>query len=141
MTEVDVRDTLPADPDVVFGFLADRTTWPTWSGHDRFELLQPGATEPQGVGAIGLLHKGRKVMREEIVEVRPGRRVSYSLLAGLPLKDYRADVDLEPSGSGTAVRWHSTFKAPPGTGWLYRYALTVFIKRSLAGLRTRIAKG
>lgn len=137
---VDVRDELPAPPDVVFGFLADRFTWPSWSGHDRFELIQPGDTDPQGVGAIGHLHKGRKFMREQIVEYRPGRRVSYTLLSGLPLKDYRADIDIEPNASGgTTIRWRSTGKAPLLSGWLYSRALTVFIKRAIAGLRTRVS--
>lgn len=138
-TEVDVRRTVPAPPPVVFRYLADRTTWPTWSGHDRFELLQPGATERQGVGAIGLLYSGRNVMREEIVELQPDRRVSYALLEGMPLRDYRADVDLEPAGAGTAVRWHSRFEAPFGTGWLYRLVLTLFITRALRGLSARVA--
>jgi hypothetical protein len=78
------------------------------------------------------------VVREQIVELQPDRRVSYALLEGMPLKNYRADVDLQPSGNDTAVRWHSSFSAPFGTGWLYRAALSHFIRRALDGLSARV---
>ena len=28
---------------------------------------------------------------------------------GLPVRDYRADVDLEPNAEGTRIRWHVSF--------------------------------
>jgi len=64
-------------------------------------------------------------VREEIVERIPERRLSYTLLGGLAVRDYRADIDLEavPTG-GTRIHWHTTFKPKvPGSGWLYRRAL------------------
>jgi hypothetical protein len=73
-------------------------------------------------------------MREQIVELVPARRFSYALLSGLPIRDYRADVDLEPRGRGTAIRWHSSFTPKlPGTGWL--------IRRRLAGITEHFAQG
>jgi len=57
----------------------------------------------------------------------PSRRLSYALLGGLAVRDYRADLDLTPGGGGhgTQLRWHTTFTAKvPGSGWLYLRALT-----------------
>jgi uncharacterized protein YndB with AHSA1/START domain len=136
--EIDIRRVIPAPPGAVFASLLDRSTWPAWSGHDAFELVRPGATGPYDVGSVGLLRSGRRVMREEIVEVVADRRISYTLLAGLPLRGYRADFDLTPTAEGTGVRWHATFDAPPGFGWIYVAALRRFTGRLLEGLTKRL---
>jgi uncharacterized protein YndB with AHSA1/START domain len=136
--EIDIRRTIPAAPGAVFAPLLDRSTWPAWSGHDAFELLRPGTAGPDDVGSIGLLRSGRRVMREEIVEVVADRHISYTLLAGLPLRGYRADFDLTPTTEGTQVRWHATFHAPPGFGWIYVAALRRFTGRLLDGLSQRL---
>ncbi len=135
---IDVRRTIPAPPEAVFAPLLDRSTWPAWSGHDAFELVRPGATGPYDIGSVGLLRSGRRVMREEIVEVVADRRIGYTLLAGLPLRGYRAGFDLTPTAGGTQVRWHSAFDAPPGFGWIYVAALRRFSGRLLDGLSKRI---
>jgi uncharacterized protein YndB with AHSA1/START domain len=136
--EVDVRRVIPAPPGAVFASLLDRSRWPAWSGHDAFELVRPGAAGPDEVGSVGLLRSGRRVMREEIVEVDADRRIGYRLLAGLPLRAYRAGFDLTPTADGTEVRWHATFEAPPGFGWIYVVALRRFTGRLLQGLSERL---
>ena len=137
--EIDVRQMIPAPPAAVFATLLDRSAWPAWSGHTRFELVRPGSTGPYDVGSVGLLSSGRRrVMREEIVEVVRDRRIGYTLLAGLPLRHYRADFALTPAGEGTEVRWHSRFDAPPGFGWIYVAALRRFTRRLLDGLARQV---
>jgi uncharacterized protein YndB with AHSA1/START domain len=139
--QIEVRQVIPAPPAVVFATLLDRPGWPTWSGHDAFEPVQPGAAGPYGVGSVGLLRTGRRVMREQIVEVVPDRRIGYTLLAGLPLRGYRADFDLSPVGEGTEVRWRAGFEAPPGFGWIYVTALRRFTRRLLDGLARQVRDG
>jgi uncharacterized protein YndB with AHSA1/START domain len=129
---------IPASPPEVFTALLDRSTWPAWSGHDAFEPVRRGAAGPNDVGSIGLLRSGRKVMREEILEVVADRRIGYALLAGLPLRGYRAGFDLTPTADGTEVRWRSAFDAPPGFGWIYVAALRRFTGRLLDGLTGRL---
>jgi uncharacterized protein YndB with AHSA1/START domain len=137
--EIDVRQVIPAPPAAVFATLLDRSEWPAWSGHTKFELVRPGAAGPYDVGSVGLLSSGRRrVMREEIVEVVGDRRIGYTLLAGLPLRDYRAGFELAPVPEGTAVSWHSSFDAPPGFGWIYVAALRRFTRRLLDGLARRV---
>jgi uncharacterized protein YndB with AHSA1/START domain len=139
--EIDVRRVIPAPPAAVFATLLDRSSWPAWSGHRSFELVQPGPSGPYDVGSVGLLRSGRRrVMREEIVEVVPDRRIGYTLLAGLPLRHYRADFDLTPTPEGTEVRWQSRFDAPPGFGWVYVAALRRFTGRLLEGLAKRVGQ-
>ena len=134
-TKIDVRTTLPVPPSVVYRRLADRSSWPEWSGHDRAELVEPATSGGDGVGAVWVMHRGRRTRaRELVVELTPERRVAYTLLSGLPLTDYRAGFDLAPHGDGTEVHWHSEFRARTGTGWIYRFALATFMRRGLAKL-------
>jgi uncharacterized protein YndB with AHSA1/START domain len=139
--EIDVRRVIPAPPAAVFATLLDRPSWPAWSGHRAFELVRPGAAGPYDVGSVGLLRSGRRrVVREEIVEVVLDRRIGYTLLAGLPLRHYRADFDLAPTPDGTEVAWHARFDAPPGFGWIYVAALRRFTVRMLEGLSKRVGQ-
>ncbi len=79
-------------------------------------------------------------MREEVVELRPDRRFSYVLLSGLPVRGYRADVDLEPTTEGTLIRWRASFDPTiPGTGWLIRRRLAGITQRFVRGLAERAA--
>jgi hypothetical protein len=132
-----------ADAATVYSLLIDGKTWPTWSPLDSFELE---STPPEGLGSIRVFRTGRTVSREEVVELVPNRRFSYALLSGLPLRNYRADIDLTPVEGGTVIRWRSSFTPKvPGTGWIYRWALNRFIQRCVDGLAahatTRAAHG
>ena len=125
MAEIDVTVHSKAGPGTVFALLEDAGTWPVWS--------PIGSYRPEG--NLRVFRTGRTVSREEVVEQVPGRRLGYRLLSGLPLNDYRADVDLTPSAGGTDIRWHSTFTGKvPGTAWFYRLVLGRFIRRCAEGL-------
>jgi hypothetical protein len=133
--EIDERAWTAAGPDTVYGLLANGVTWPVWSPISSFELQQEGEGEPEGLNAVRIFRTGRTKSVERLVELRPGQRLSYALLEGLPLRGYRADVDLERSDSGTNIRWHSTFEPKRrGTGWFYRLVLAKFIRRCVNGL-------
>ena len=125
----------PAPPSTVYGLLRSGRTWPVWSPIGGFELEREGDEGAESLGAIRVFHTGRTRSREEIVELVPDRRFSYALLSGLPLRGYRADVDLEPRDGGTAIHWCSRFHPKvAGTGWLFRRVLGGFIQRCVDGL-------
>ena len=99
--EIAVRRVVPAPPAAVFATLLDRSHWPEWSGHTGFEPVRPGAAGPYDVGSVGLLRSGRRrVVREEILEVTPDRRIGYAAEHGL------ADLSLRTlaAGLGTSHR-------------------------------------
>jgi hypothetical protein len=137
--QIDVAVESPAEAQAIYDLLVDGASWPRWSRFDSFELERPGEGGGDGsLGAIRVFRMGRRITsREELVELVPGRRYSYAYLSGLPILDYRADVDLTPSaggtsggtGGGTTIHWHSTFRPRyVGTGWLYRLVLQRFIR-------------
>jgi Polyketide cyclase / dehydrase and lipid transport len=132
---IEVTARSAADPMAVYRLLAAGNTWPVWSPIGSFELERAGPDGSESLGAIRVFRTGRVTSREEIVELVPGRRLSYALLSGLAIRDYRADVDLTPDGTGTVIRWQSRFTGKvPGTGWLYRVTLARFIRRCADGL-------
>src|SRR2546430_1033075 len=107
---IDVTARSAADAQTIYRLLADGRTWPTWSPIGSFTPGDP-AEVPEKVGDIRLFRTGRTLSRERIVELVPGRRISYELLAGLPLRGYRADVDLTPEAGGTVIHWRSPVTA------------------------------
>jgi hypothetical protein len=138
---IDHTVTAEADPATVFRLLGDGSTWPEWSPLGSFQLLEAGDGSPEGVGAVRLFTTGRVKSRERVVERRPDEVFSYVLEEGLAIRDYRAVITLAPSGSGTRVRWRSTFRAKvPGTGGLYRRQLGKFIKQTVDGLVAAAAR-
>ena len=131
--EVTARSNAP--PPAVFALLVDGSTWPRWSPIESFELERPGDPPPEGPGAIRVFRRGRTTGRDQIVEVVADRRFGYVSLSGLPVRDYRARVDLEPAGDRTTIRWHSSFEPKfPGTGWILQRGLTRFITGCARGL-------
>ena len=126
-----------ASPARVFALLKDGATWPQWSLFDAFALERQGGADPLGVGAIRVFITKVSRAREEVVELVPDRRLSYVMLSGLPLVDYRADVELEPDADGgTVIRWRSRFGAKHfGTGWFWKW----FMGRTLQTVASQLA--
>jgi hypothetical protein len=101
--QIDVSVRTAGSADAAFRLLADGTTWPSWAPVESFELERAGDPPPEGVGAIRVFKRGRTTGRDEIVEVVPGRRLGYVSLSGLPIRDYRAIVDIESARHGSAL--------------------------------------
>jgi hypothetical protein len=135
---IEHRATTTADPATVYALLRDGAGWPEWAPIETFALEREGAGEPEGLGAVRVFTKGRVIGRDEIVELIPERRFSYTNSSSLPVRNYRADVDLEPVGEGTEIRWVSAFDPKfPGTGRLVRRALDSFVEQLANGLAER----
>lgn len=133
--QVEARAQSAADPTAVYALLIDGASWPAWTPISSFRLERAGDPPPEGVGAIRVFGIGVSKGREQIVELVPGAGLSYVSLSGLPVRDYRADVELMPGGDGTDIRWRSSFiPRLPGTGWLLRWTLTWFVRRCASGL-------
>lgn len=126
-----------APPSAVYALLKDSTTWPSWSPLGSCEMVRGGVDgDPHGVGARRIFRTWPVEVLEEVPELIPEKRVSYLLLSGLPMRDYRADIDLEPSArGGTKIVWRSSFSPKiPGTGWLCRWFMGRVLRQMVAGL-------
>ena len=117
--EVTARSAAP--PERVFELLSDATSWPRWAGpviaHASWD--RQGEPAPGGVGAIRKLGRWPMFSREQVVASQPPSHHAYTILSGNPVRNYRADVALEPDGGGTVIAWSATFEPRiPGTGHL-----------------------
>ena len=138
---IEQHATTTADPATVYALLRDGASWPSWSPIESFELERPGADEPEGIGAVRRLRNGRVTGHDEIVELVPNRRFAYAHTSNLPVRDYRGEIDLEPTAEGTAIRWVTSFVPKlPGTGGLLRRGLDRFIADCASGLAEHAAR-
>jgi uncharacterized protein YndB with AHSA1/START domain len=69
---------------------------------------------------------------EEILDVEPGKRLAYTVLRGIPVRNYRAEATLTPSPDGTLIRW--------GASW-DRTIMGRLVYRSLRNLYPVIVAG
>jgi uncharacterized protein YndB with AHSA1/START domain len=130
VVEIRAESRSAAPPERVFELLANVSSWPSWADFESAEVEQ-GA----GVGELRALRRGRRVTRERVTALEPPRRLAYELVSGLPLRDYSAEVRLDPDGDGTRVTWRSTFRPQlPGTGWLIKRRLGAFVRDTADGV-------
>lgn len=131
--EIDITATAAASPTAVWALLDDSATWPAWTPIDHHEPVRPAGDD--GLGEERRFKNGGRIVHERIVERVPERRLAYTLLDGLAVRDYRAEIDLEPDGEGTRIRWHTTFSTKvPGMGPVYRRALEQATRQFVDGL-------
>ncbi|MGH3767383.1 MAG: SRPBCC family protein [Pseudonocardiaceae bacterium] len=135
MQHIDVEVHTRAAAKDVYALLQDGASWPRWTGIDSFQREAADDGVQDRVGAIRVFRKGRITGRDQIAELIPDRRFSYRHVSGLPVRDYRGDVDLEPVADGTRIRWRVAFRPKvPGTGWLLRWGIERFTKQNARGL-------
>jgi len=124
-----------ASPEVIWPLVAEAERWKDWSFLTRSFLLRPGRPQPDGVGALRRLAVGPFGSSEEVVVFEPPRHLGYVGRRGLPVRSYRADVTLEPEGTGTSVRWAGSLDPlVPGTGALVLAWVRAAVSRFLPAL-------
>jgi hypothetical protein len=135
-----------APPDVVFAVLADATRWHEWAGVmiATSEWEREGDPPPGGVGAIRRLGRAPVYGREQIVEYDPPVHLAYTIVSGIPVRGYHADIDLRVDATGTTIRWSGAFEPKvPGTGALLarvlRHVVLGYARGAAAEAARRVA--
>jgi len=78
-------------------------------------------------------------MVEQILEVEEGRRVAYTVLKGIPVRTYRAEITLTPTAGGTLIRWAADWDRTL-TGRLVQSSLSKVFPQAVAGLAAAAEK-
>src|SRR5665213_2910625 len=113
--EIRVETTAP--PEVVWSLVSVASRWKEWSFLTRSYLLHEGSPVPDGVGALRRFAVGRFGSSEEVIEFEPPTHLAYIARQGLPVRHYRADIRLEPTGAGTTITWEGALEPRvPGGG-------------------------
>lgn len=95
---------------VVFDVLADYAGYKKFTKLTISEVEVPGDPAPNGVGAVRRLGAPGYSVREKILAYDPPNSMGYTIVAGVPVEGYRADVTLEDSVSGgTRITWVGHF--------------------------------
>ena len=122
--EATARSSAPVE--VVWPLLGEADRWKEWSFLDRSDLVREGHPVRDGVGAVRRFTRFGVGSREEVVAWDPPRHLGYVILKGFPVRHYRADVTCTPVGTGSLIRWCSSFDTLiPGSGHL----MTAILKR------------
>jgi len=112
---VEAEGVAQAAPEVVWELAANADRYPQWGPWSAGGYHSPG--DQDGVGAIRWFRYGRTTTVERVLESGPGRRQVYTVVKGLPVRNYRAEVTLTPEGQGTHIRWEATWDRTLG-GWI-----------------------
>jgi uncharacterized protein YndB with AHSA1/START domain len=107
---VEAEGTTRAGPEVVWSLVSNANTYKEWGPWNDGGYRPPSAG-PSRKGSIQWFRYGRRTTSvEEILEVEEPRRVIYTVVSGLPVKNYRAEVTLTPSPlGGVSIRWAATW--------------------------------
>jgi uncharacterized protein YndB with AHSA1/START domain len=130
--EVSAERTAQAPPEAVWALVSDATRYPEWGPWRAAEYRRQGETSPRGPGAVQWLQSSQRylgrypVSVEQILEVEEGRRLAYTVVGGIPVRNYRAEVTLAPSGGGTHIRWAAGFDATPRGRLVWRGLRTLY---------------
>lgn len=121
--------------DAVWVRVADITTWSEWGQWDATSRLRDGEPAPDGNGALRQFRRGCRTHVEEVVAFEPPHRLAYEVRSGFPVRNYHAEVTLEPVGGGTRIRWIADFDGTnPVTGWVIEKALRQFFPKTARSL-------
>jgi len=118
--QVAAEQTARTTSEVIWALVSDASRYPQWGPWSAGGYQRPGDTSPRGPGAVQWLRSShRAYLRyattiEQILEAEEGRRLVYTVIKGMPARNYRAEVTLTPAAGGTHVRWAATWDATPG---------------------------
>ena len=125
-----VEATTRAPVDVVWPLVGEARHWQEWSFLTASGLEHEASPVPDGVGAIRKFTRYGIGSREEVVAWDPPHHLAYRILSGFPVRNYRADVALTPSGTGTRIEWTGSYDAKwPGTGAILASFLESMMRR------------
>ena len=136
---VEAEATAHASPGTVWALVSDATRYPSWGPWSDGRYEKDGDATPHGVGAVQALRSAQRYMGrhstsvERILEVEDGRRLAYTVIRGVPVRNYRGEVTLTPSGDGTHIRWTADFDNTVLGRMAWR-GLRAFYPEMMAGL-------
>lgn len=141
----EAEGTAKAPPEAIWALISDATRYPEWGPWRAAAYRNPGDTSERGPGAVYALTAARRyglrypVSVEKILEAEEGRRLVYTVIGGIPVRNYRAEITLTPADGGTRIRWAGTWDATLAGRLVYR-PLSALYPRVVADLAAAAEK-
>jgi uncharacterized protein YndB with AHSA1/START domain len=117
---VEAEGTARAPADTVWHLVSDATTYPQWGPWSDGGFGRPGDPARDGVGAVRWFRYGRTKTVEEVLAAKEGKRLSYTVIGGIPVRNYLAEVTLTPVADGTHIRWSARWDRTIGGRFVLR---------------------
>lgn len=137
---VEAEQTAKARPAIVWAIISDATQYPLFGPWSSVGYRNSDGDPPPGaVGSVYWLKSSRRTYLryatsvEKILEVDEGRSLAYTVISGIPVRNYRADITLTPVSDGTHIRWAASWDVTPAGRVVHR-TLTVLYPEIVAGL-------
>ena len=110
MTQVHVEaeGMAQAAPEAVWELVANAGTYSEWGPWSASGYQNPG-DHADGPGVIRWMRYGHTTTVERVLDAEKGRRLAYTVVKGIPVRNYRAEVTLTPEGAGTHIRWSASW--------------------------------
>jgi uncharacterized protein YndB with AHSA1/START domain len=137
---VEAEGTTRATPEVAWSLIADANTYAKWGPWDASGYESGRNDAEQGVGTVQWFRVGRTTSVEQTLEIEEGRRFVYTVIRGVPVHNYRAEVTLTPSARGTHIRWAATWDKTL-VGRIVHRKLRSFYPEMMAGLVAAADRG
>jgi uncharacterized protein YndB with AHSA1/START domain len=127
----------PAATETVWALISDAARYPQW-GPWSTAGYRDDATAHQP-GAVYWLRSERRFLGryvttiEQVEEVDEGRRVTYRVIGGMPVRNYHAEILLTPVPGGTRIQWSASWDKTV-LGQMALLGLRPFFPRAAAAL-------
>ena len=137
--QVAAESIVRASPQTVWELISDANRYPQWGPWSEAGYRREGDTSPRGPGAVQWLRSARRsygryvTSIEQIVEAEEGSRLVYTVIGGIPVRNYRAEVTLTPTADGTHIRWAATWDTTL-SGRIVHRGLSKFYPEMMASL-------
>ena len=106
---VEAEGVARATPQAVWELIANAGTYSEWGPWSAGGYENLGDQAPDGAGVIRWLRYGHTITVEKVLESEPARRLVYTVVKGIPVRNYRAEVTLSAEGEGTYIRWSASW--------------------------------
>lgn len=109
MFDIRVEQLVARDIETVFAALSDHENYQRFPGVEFSELLEPGALEKNGSGALRRVRSGPLVLDERITGFERPEFLSYCIESSRPFPMHHdsGEIRLEEENGGTRVVWTS----------------------------------
>jgi uncharacterized protein YndB with AHSA1/START domain len=113
--QVEAERVAAATSEDVWALISDATTYPRWGPWSEAAYRSPGDASPRGPGAVYWLRSSHRyglthpVSVEKILDAEEGRSLAYTVVGGIPVRNYRAEITLTPAAGGTRILWTASW--------------------------------
>jgi uncharacterized protein YndB with AHSA1/START domain len=105
---VEAEGVAQAAPEVVWELMGHADRYHEWGPWSASGYQNPG-DHADGPGVIRWMRYGRTTTVEKVLDAEKAQRLTYTVVKGIPVRNYRAEVTLTPEGEGTHIRWSASW--------------------------------